>query len=372
MFDTGNKKRLPRHAVLSDDAVARSARTTQLGAYNLIPTELFWQVRQPLLNEHGYRLRPRYSPEWKPSWTGTNLSPAFCEDSIILSTAEVIDARRHSDNALVAIKSLPKDTAEIHIAQFLSSIQDSRNHCVPVLDVFDDPFDPEFAFLVMPFLRQCNDPPFTSVGEVIDFMDQTIEGLAFLHQNLVAHRDIAVPNIMMDARPLYPEGYHPVRQNYTADALYRTSPLSRTDRPVRYYIIDFGLSVQFPKGASPYVVGDVGRDTEVPELSETVPYDAFKVDVMSLGNLFYKEFYQLYNSMDFMEDLLVLMRQPQPEARPTMDQVLGTWKHIKTTFHPSLYRWRLGSKSEPAIERMFNNTVAAAWNGLYSLRKLVH
>ncbi len=78
--------------------------------------------------------------------------------------------------------------------------------------------------------------------------------------------------------------------------------------------------------------------------------------------------------MEFMnmENLLVLMRQHQPEARPTMEQVLGTWKHVKTTFHPSLYRWRLGSKSEPAIERMFNNTVAAAWNGLYSLRKLVH
>ncbi len=98
---------------------------------------------------------------------------------------------------------------------------------------------------------------------------------------------------MMDARPLYPEGHHPVRQDYTPDGMYRISPLSRTDRPVRYYYIDFGLSVQFSKAASPYVVGDVGRDTEVPELSDTVAYDAFKVDIFALGNLFCKEFYQV-------------------------------------------------------------------------------
>ncbi len=98
---------------------------------------------------------------------------------------------------------------------------------------------------------------------------------------------------MMDARPLYPEGHHPVKRNHTPDGMYRISPLSRTDRPVRYYFIDFDLSVRFPDRGSTYVVGDVGRDTEVPELSEDVPYDAFKVDVFALGNLYYKEFYQV-------------------------------------------------------------------------------
>ena len=90
-------------------------------------------------------------------------------------TVEVIDARRRSDNALVAMKSIPKDTEEIHITQFLSSIRDSRNHCVPVVDLLDDPFDPKLALLVMPLLRQFNDPSFVWVGEVIDFMDQAIE-----------------------------------------------------------------------------------------------------------------------------------------------------------------------------------------------------
>ena len=95
---------------------------------------------------------------------------------------------------------------------------------------------------------------------------------------------------MMDGRPLYPEGRHPVRRYATPDALYDATPLSRTDHPVRYYYIDFDLSVRFKEGQSHNVIGDVGRDNEVPELSNDVPYNAFKVDIFSLGNLYYKEF----------------------------------------------------------------------------------
>ena len=83
MWDPRKKKPLPRYAVLSDDALACSERTTQLGAYNLIPSELFWQARHRHLEEYGYLLRPRYKPGWKPSWIGTNLDPDFCEDSIM-------------------------------------------------------------------------------------------------------------------------------------------------------------------------------------------------------------------------------------------------------------------------------------------------
>lgn len=83
MFTSLEQKRLPRHAILSDDAVERYARITQKGAYNLLPTERFWQERQQHLQRHGYLLRPRYSPRWQPSWIGTNWDPTFCEDSIM-------------------------------------------------------------------------------------------------------------------------------------------------------------------------------------------------------------------------------------------------------------------------------------------------
>ena len=120
---------------------------------------------------------------------------------------------------------------------------------------------------------------------------------------------------MVDARPLYPEGHHPVRTDHTPDGVYPISPLSRTDRPVRYYYIDFGLSTQFPEGASPLVVGDVGRDNEVPELSEDVPYDPFKVDVYALGNLFYKEFYQVcFLCLSYRPQYIVPLPSSSPAA----------------------------------------------------------
>lgn len=86
-----------------------------------------------------------------------------------------MDARRLRDNYLISMKTVYKDSEELRIAQFLSSIPDPQNHCVPVLDVIPDPFDPQRALFVMPYLRQCNNPHFCSVGEVIDFMDQTLE-----------------------------------------------------------------------------------------------------------------------------------------------------------------------------------------------------
>lgn len=98
---------------------------------------------------------------------------------------------------------------------------------------------------------------------------------------------------MMDAKPLYPNGHHPVRISYSPDTLYPVSALPRAGRDIKYYYIDFGLASWFPQGSSTYVVGDVGRDADVPELSDTVPYDAFKVDIFALGNLFSKEFEQV-------------------------------------------------------------------------------
>ena len=81
----------------------------------------------------------------------------------------------------MAIKTVSKDTEELRIAQFLTSIRDPQNHCVPVLEVVPDPLDPQRALLVMPYLRRCNDPDFLAVGELVDFMDQAFEVCARSH-----------------------------------------------------------------------------------------------------------------------------------------------------------------------------------------------
>ena len=44
------------------------------------PSERWWVERQEALERTGYLLRPRYRPDWKPSWSGTNKFYLDCED----------------------------------------------------------------------------------------------------------------------------------------------------------------------------------------------------------------------------------------------------------------------------------------------------
>ncbi|KAI0363577.1 kinase-like protein [Pilatotrama ljubarskyi] len=373
-----DQKKPPRYIYLPPDAVRRQAELTRTGTYDLLPFELRWRDRQEFLKQAGYRLRPRYHPRWKPSWDGTNLDPEFCEDSIVLDDPEVIDATRRSNGQLIAIKSVKKRSQEVQISVFLSSLQHRENHCVPVIDVLDDPLSPSRSLMVMQYLRPYDDPEFIMIGDVVDFVTQMLEagslaaiGLAFLHAQRVTHRDIAPPNVMMDGRSLYPGGHHPVARDCSMDMIEELTPLTRIDHPVKYFYVDFGLSVRFQPGASAYVVGDVGWDADVPELSSTVPYDAFKADIYALGNLFNKNFEQRYHSLQFLRPLIDSMKRRQPELRPTAEQLVESFVNTRKTLDPSGFRWRLAPKSEPAYERLFNDTVAAAKDSLSQLRRFV-
>ncbi|KAH9888344.1 kinase-like domain-containing protein [Cubamyces lactineus] len=365
------QKKLPGYIYLPPDAARRQADLTNNGVYNLITCEVPWKDRYEYLLKKRYKLRARYHPKWKPSWTGTNLDPDFCEDSVVLNNPDVIDATRQTDGQLVAIKTIKKGSQELQISRFLSSVQHDANHCVPMIDVLDDPLDPTISLMVMQYLRPWDDPELTMVGDVVDFVSQMLEGLAFLHNQRVAHRDIAPPNVMMDGRSLYPQGHHPIWRDRSPDAIEDLVPLHRMDHPVKYFYVDFGLSVRFAPGSSTLVVGDVGRDAEVPELSSTIPYDGFKADIYALGNLFDKELAQKYHGLEFLRSLIDVMKRQQPPLRPTADELVEMFQKTKKTLTPSGIRWRLGSKSEPAYERLLYDTVAVAKDGISQLRRFV-
>lgn len=81
----------------------------------------------------------------------------------------VIDATWMSDGTLVYLKRTPSDSQELQIASYLSSQAlrlDPRNHCVPLLDILQDPLNPDTAFMVIPFLRYKTSPPFEVVGDI--------------------------------------------------------------------------------------------------------------------------------------------------------------------------------------------------------------
>lgn len=105
---------------------------------------------------------------------------------------------------------------------------------------------------------------------------------------LMTYRDGAYANIMMDIDSLFPFDYHPIYMEHSPD-LRRIARPRRGFAPVRYYFIDYDLSSYIAPGEPRLVFGEDGRDQDVPELSDSIPYDPFKVDIFITGNLFLAE-----------------------------------------------------------------------------------
>ena len=90
---------------------------------------------------------------------------------------------------------------------------------------------------------------------------------------------------------MYPEGFHPVKYSYKRDYSGWATYVPRSVAGVRYYFADFGISAYIPgEEHQKFVTGVLGRDQEPPELSETVPYDPFKLDIFIIGNMLKQEF----------------------------------------------------------------------------------
>lgn len=108
------------------------------------------------------------------------------------------------------------------------------------------------------------------------------------------YSDCTYKNLMMDATAMYPRGAHPVHDLFLPDAITLARPLPRTSVPLKYYFVDYGISVYIPPDVQPkLVLGTLGRDQEVPELSDEVPYDPFKADVFIIGNFLRRAFYEV-------------------------------------------------------------------------------
>ena len=74
------------------------------------------------------------------------------------------------------IKEVRTDDQESRIALMLAHLRnDHANHSVPILDTFVDFADESTSYVVMPFLRLSDNPPFETVSEVADFVDQLLE-----------------------------------------------------------------------------------------------------------------------------------------------------------------------------------------------------
>ena len=92
-------------------------------------------------------------------------------------------------------------------------------------------------------------------------------------------------NIMMDASYLYIDSFHPVDQNMKRDFSGYAYFKTRTERPPKYYLIDFGLSRRYHSTVNALDLPVWGGDKEVPEFVEyDRPHNPFPTDVFYIGN----------------------------------------------------------------------------------------
>ncbi|KAF8504137.1 kinase-like domain-containing protein [Hysterangium stoloniferum] len=317
-----------------------------------LPIEYFWVRLQPWLASCGYMLRPRYHPGWIPSWRGTKKFSFSCEDG---HRSVLLDAIRIETGELVAIKRVYHSelSQELDIGKFFSNgmlASDTKNHCVPVQQILEisTHLYNGVSLMVMPYLRCLDDPPFLTIGEAVEFFRQVIEGLQFMHKHNIAHRDCNYSNIMMDAKELYPDGFHPTRTDLDPNHTRSAKHYTRTERPPKYYLTDFGLSHFYDPREGPRLAMPIhGGDKSVPEYQGEGYFeesDPFPVDIYTIGNMIKTEF--LDYGFDFMGPLVADMRQDDPSKRPTIDVVVSRFDSIRRSLRISQLRSRIVSRDE--------------------------
>ena len=121
-----------------------------------------------------------------------------------------------------------------------------------------------------------------------------VQPCTFREESSQINSDCVMHNLLMDADAMYPEGFHPVKIMHKRDYSGWANYIPRSVAGVRYYFADFGISVHIPEeDPSKLVTGNMGRDQDPPELSATVPYDPFKLDIFIIGNMLEQELHKV-------------------------------------------------------------------------------
>ncbi|KAK0502057.1 hypothetical protein EDD18DRAFT_1065378 [Armillaria luteobubalina] len=307
-------------------------------------SELFWVKHQPFLAELGYMLRPRYHPDWHPSWirkdgtkrwrfraTFEDEHIPFVGIGILVRIVFIILYLWQRINVLDAIRVKDGAKVVLRITQHLSSEDLLRNPCNHSIPIPDD--EEKRVFMVMPRLIAFDEPEFHCRREFIEALRQLLEasishcsfiGLDFMHSLNISHGDVNGLNFMMDYSKVCPKGYH-FAQTLSYDGVHWNRPSRPRCRvgPIRYYLIDFESAQQFPDGKENAVAKRPLRCgvKSSPEFSLGLPCNPFKLDVYNAAvSLLF--LFQQYHGLEDFKPLLLDMMSEDPLARPDMAEAL--------------------------------------------------
>jgi hypothetical protein len=109
-------------------------------------------------------------------------------------------------------------------------------------------------------------------------------------------RDCTSENIMLDPSNMYPDSFHPVDNHRSKDFRRKARWYSRTRRPTRYLLIDFGLSRRYDPAKGPPLDKPLrGGDKSAPEHQDLKTWcNPFPTDVYYLGNLVREDYMQAF------------------------------------------------------------------------------
>ncbi|KAG8924948.1 hypothetical protein FRC02_010076 [Tulasnella sp. 418] len=303
----------------------------------LKPIEIQWACRYNDLLKHKLELRSRYRPTWSPSWVPecglTNpLAGLRAEDGIGLRAANVLDARRTRDGSPVMLKLVNTALNEWPVLRHFTKgdlAVKYDNHTIPPLEIINDPFAPNHVIIVYPLLRDLDASPLTSFGDCIDFMEQTLEGLHFLHKNGVSHQQITMKNILMDGRRILPQGWHPMNPSRGMDGVTYVGQGSSRDESggVRYFFIGFTIATM---GVDR--VPNCGSQSSAPELSygSNKGHNPYKLDIYMLGRTITHYFSQSRQNAGPLSDIIEDMTVDKPQDRPSAKECLSRVREIKS------------------------------------------
>lgn len=102
-------------------------------------------------------------------------------------------------------------------------------------------------------------------------------------------------NIMMDTG-MFPKLFHPQMPWYSLNMKRHPRSYTRTRRPTRYFLIDFGLSgIYDPLQGRTTAIPVLGGDKTVPEFQNNVerPQEVYPTDIYYIGNMIRECFLQV-------------------------------------------------------------------------------